>query len=420
MATESMACSTPVLVLTASPRARRSPHGAIGIIRSLGRLGIPVLTVDSDPRGPATYSKYLRRRFIFDLANAAPESAVDYLLDIGRLTRKRPVLVPTWDEASVLVADYADVLSDRFLVPVQPANLPRSLANKREMFQLAKRHKVPTPSATFPTSVQEVRDFAATATFPVMLKGISGNRLLERAGRKMVIVQRPDDLVRSYEELEDPDAPNLMMQEYIPGGEDTVWMFNGYFDAASECLFGMTGRKLRQTPIYTGATSLGVCQQNDVVDEVTRRWMKELGYRGILDIGYRFDVRDGQYKVLDVNPRIGGTFRLFVDSNDLDVARAQYLDLTGQHVPLGATVEGRKWLDSRDVQTSFQHWRAGSLTPREWLDSVVGVRETVYFARDDPAPFLQHLGFLGSQLLGPRSGVGARAATVRRPGATKS
>ena len=75
--------STPVLVLTASPRARRSPHGGIGIIRSLGRLEVPVFTVDLDPRGPASYSRYLRQRFIFELAIAEPEAAIHYLLGIG-------------------------------------------------------------------------------------------------------------------------------------------------------------------------------------------------------------------------------------------------------------------------------------------------------------------------------------------------
>lgn len=405
------ATDTPVLILTASPQAHRSPHGAIGIIRSLGRLGIPVSTVDSDPRGPATYSKYLSHRFTFDLASAQPEAAIDYLMGIGEDMGVRPILIPTWDEASLLVSDYTDQLSERFTFPAQPPGLARSLASKKEMFRLAGDHAVATPGATFPSGVEDVRAFAATATFPVMLKGITGNRLLDRTGTKMVIAERPEDLVRLYQEMEDPDAPNLILQEYIPGGEDTVWMFNGYFDADSDCLFGITGRKLRQTPIRTGSTSLGVCEPNEVVDATTRRWMKEVGYRGILDIGYRFDARDGQYKVLDVNPRIGGTFRLFVASNGLDVARVLYLDLTGQPVPASRMVAGRKWLDSRDLGTALQHWREGSLTPRGWLASLVGVQETIYFARDDRAPFLQHMKYLLSHATGSRARLPMRSAT---------
>src|SRR5207248_9926596 len=138
----------------------------------------------------------------------------------------------------------------------------------------------------------------------------------------------------AYARMEDPAAPNLMLQEYIPGADDTIWMFNGYFDEGSECRAAFTGRKLRQHPIHTGATSLGLQTANDTVARLTTGFMKAVGYRGILDVGYRYDARDGLYKLLDPNPRIGQTFRLFVDADGMDVARYAYLHLTGQPLPI--------------------------------------------------------------------------------------
>src|SRR5437660_1734734 len=126
-----------------------------------------------------------------------------------------------------------------------------------------------------------------------------------------------------------------MLQEFIPGGPETSWMFNGYFNPSSDCLIGFTGYKIRQFPPYVGATSLGIYQRNKQVNQVTREFMKAVGYQGILDIGYRYDARDGRYKVMVVNPRIGATFRLFVVENGMDVARALYFDLTGQAVEPG-------------------------------------------------------------------------------------
>lgn len=390
--------STPVLVLTASPRARRAPHSALGILRSLGRLGVSVYTVDSNPRGPSSYSRYIRGRFVFDLADASPEATVEHLLRVGRRLGSRAILIPTWDDLSILVADAFPALREQFLLPRQADGLTRSLVSKKEMYRLAVAHGVPTPQASFPAGVDDVRAFAGEARFPVLLKAIFGNRLHKRAGRTLFIAERPADLVRLYSEFEDPADPNLMLQEYIPGGDTAVWMFNGYFGADSECLFGMTGRKLRQTPAYAGTTSLGICLRNDTVAELTRRWMKELGYRGILDIGYRYDARDGKYKVLDVNPRIGSTFRLFVARHGLDVARALYLDLTGQPVPSDETVEGRKWMDEHDFASSWRYFRDGKLTPRQWAASLRGVKETIYVARDDLAP----LARLGQWTLGAR------------------
>lgn len=374
---------TPVLVLSART------HGSLGILRSLGRLGIPVFAVDSDPLGPAAHSRYLRDRFVFDLATASPDETVDYLLGVGKIIGSRTVLIPTWDETSLLVADSYDRLSERFLLPQQPAKLAQALSSKRDMYAIATRDAIPTPGAVFPSGIDDVRSFSERAAFPVMLKGIDGNRLKLRTGRKMVIVKSPDELARRYLEMEDPADPNLMLQEYIPGGDDVVWMFNGYFDRNSDCLAGYTGRKLRQTPVYTGATSLGICQRNDTVEQTTMRWMKQLGYRGILDIGYRYDARDGRYKVLDVNPRIGATFRLFVARNGMDVARALYLDLTDQPVPGAAVREGRKWMVEQDVASCLQYRRDGKLTLRQWIGSLKGVEEMGYFAADDLAPFAQ-------------------------------
>jgi predicted ATP-grasp superfamily ATP-dependent carboligase len=164
-------------------------------------------------------------------------------------------------------------------------------------------------------------------------------------------------------------------------------MFNGYFNRDSECLFGMTGQKIRQSPAYTGSTCLGVCSRNDEVLALTLRFMKSIGYRGILDIGYRYDARDGKYKVLDVNPRIGSTFRLFTGDGDMDVARALYLDITGQTIQSTSPRYGRKWMvEDCDLASSIRYYRDGQLTVKDWLMSFRGVQETAFLSLRDPLP----------------------------------
>jgi len=117
--------------------------------------------------------------------------------------------------------------------------------------------------------------------------------------------------------------------------------------------------------------------------------MKAVGYRGIIDIGYRYDARDGSYKLLDVNPRIGGTFRLFVGPDGIDVLRAMYLDLTDQEIPASIEPNGRRWLvEPQDLISSVVYRRRGDITVPGWARSLRGVSETAWFARDDPLPFL--------------------------------
>ncbi len=222
-----------------------------------------------------------------------------------------------------------------------------------------------------------------------MLKEIDGTRLSSRTGKKMFIVSSKRQLLEKYDMAEDQESPNLMIQEYIPGGEDSVWMFNGYFNRESECLLGFTGKKIRQSPVYTGSTSLGMCLRNEEVDKITRTFMAAVGYQGILDMGYRFDARDGKYKVLDINPRIGSTFRLFVSSGGMDVARAMYLDLTGGVVQSEEAKDGCKWLvEDSDFGSCIRYLRDGNLSMRQWWTSFRGVEELAYLAADDLLPLL--------------------------------
>jgi predicted ATP-grasp superfamily ATP-dependent carboligase len=126
-----------------------------------------------------------------------------------------------------------------------------------------------------------------------------------------------------------------------------------------------------------------------MVEELTLKFMRAVAYRGILDIGFRYDARDGQYKVLDVNPRIGATFRLFVGQNGIDVARALYLDLMGQPVPRANAREGRKWfVEDLDLVSACRYYHDGKLTIREWIASFRGVEEAAFLAHDDLLPGL--------------------------------
>jgi len=257
------------------------------------------------------------------------------------------------------------------------------------MYGLCGLYSIPAPVTFFPHSRDDVLGYLKTADFPVILKGIDTIALLRRAGARMAIVQDPASLLKLYDEWETPQARNLMIQEYIPGPTEAVWMFNGYFDDRSECLLGMTGRKIRQFPDRRGVTSLGVCVANEALNTLASDLMKALNYRGILDLDFKYDARDGQYKLLDVNPRTGMTFRLFVDQNGTDVVRALYRDLTGQPVARAQPGEGRKWFaENLDFISAVGNLWNGTLGLKDWLCSFRGLEEAHWFAADDIRPFL--------------------------------
>ncbi len=364
-------------------------HCEVGAARTLGRLGVPVYAVHHDLDAAAAHSRYVREILDWSLDQNTDADSVEAVLRFGRRIGGRPVLLATDDRSGDFLADNAEALATAFRFPEQPVGLARTLSNKKGLDGLCRRHAVPTPDARFPTCRAEVLESVEALGLPVVLKGIDAYKLEDRVGMRMAIAANVEELLTLYAAMEDPDDPNLMLQEYIPGAPDSVWMMNGYFDSHSAGHVIATGQKLRQFPVDTGMTSLGICTANAEVEALTRRFMRRLGYRGVLDIGYRYDHRDGRYKLLDVNPRLGSTFRLLAHEPALDVVRALYLDLTGQPIPASRARAGRKWMvEDYDLASALVHHRRGVLTLRGWLASVRGVQEGAWFALDDPIPIV--------------------------------
>jgi predicted ATP-grasp superfamily ATP-dependent carboligase len=368
-------------------------HGALAIVRFGGRRGIPVFAAHGGGLTPVERSRYCAGHVELPV-DVNDDGRLERLRAFGS-ERGRSVLIPVDDASAMFVNDHAEQLAEAFLFPRQPEGLTRALASKREMQALCLEHGVPTPGGAFPESEDDVRAHAEAARFPVVAKRIDNSLSGDPRAPNVAIASDREELLASYRLMESSQAPNVLLQEYIPGTPESIWMLNGYFDASSECLLAFTGQKIRQAPPYTGATTLGVCRANAVVEETTRRFMKALGYRGILDIGYRYDARDGEYKLLDVNPRIGSSFRLFAGADGTDVLHALYADLTGGVVPPTAAVEGRRWIvEPLDLRSSMSYIRRGDLTVLGWLRSLRGIDETAWWARDDPRPLLVQLDSL--------------------------
>jgi D-aspartate ligase len=375
---------TPVLVLVPPTWI-----GGLGAMRSLGRLGVPVYGLAHRKRLVPNASRYCAGTFAVGEEGRPigdAQSLVAGLLAAAERLGEGALLLAGTDEWAVFIAEHDEQLQPAFRFPRMPAELVAAIASKEGLHRLAGEHKVATPKIARPGNAEEAAALAKTLQYPVMLKPVVSRPDVTYKA----VAADADSLLRSYRIMEEtPDAPNVMLQEYIPGRDEDVWMFNGYFDWNSRCLVGFTGKKLRQQPPHMGHCSLGVCRQNRAVINTTVRFLESVGYRGIVDIGYRFDHRDGQYKILDVNPRLGGAFRLFVDANGLDVVRAFYLDLTEQPVPAPVPKDGRRWLrEDSEILSLWQYRRTDGLRFWDWVRSVRSVDETATFSLLDPIPFI--------------------------------
>lgn len=386
-----MDVAVPVLVLTNQDVIQQS---ALGIIRSLGRLGVPVYTTAMHRVAPTAVSRYLTGSFALEIGDWNDCAVVDRLTRIGEELGRPAILISTNDSAAAFVAEHSDQLKKWFLFPQAPQELPRQLANKKNLHSICRSIGLPCPEAAFPRSIDDVRTYIQCGQFPVILKTYEA-QMRPQVVRSVNIVRSAEELVNLYQSSREAGYCDLMIQEYIPEEYSEDWIVHGYVNPGTGCFLIFTGKKLRSYPPFAGSTTLGVSINNEPLSRLASLLLRSVSYAGIVDLDYRLDKRDGQYKLLDFNPRIGANFRIFENQDGVDVVRALHLDLTGKVVRRIPQVEGRVFIvDPHDLFASFGYMHGGKLTPRSWWRSLKGRREPAWFSWDDPAPFLVMCLFL--------------------------
>lgn len=402
--------SVPVVVLGAG-------YGGLAVARSLGRVGVPVYVVEARVGRPSLASRYWKKAFRWDLSTEQPHSSVEFLLDIGACIGNKGLIMPTTDVSALFVAEHAAELQARFIISRQSASLTRALLNKRELHALLQRLGLPFARTAFPMSEQGLLEAVEETGLPAIVKAISP---VVPPGKTKLFVKSRKEVLRLI-------APamvghgNVLIQEYIPGGEDSNWFFDGYFNRQTRCLAAGTGQSIRRWSVHTGVASLAVSRPNRSVEKSSLTLAQAIGYQGLVDIDFRHDRRTGEYKIVDVNPRIGAAFRLFLTRDGRDLATVCYMDMTGQPVPVVEPLEGRKWWLEEDIFSSLRDRRERDLTFLAWVRSLAGVQEAAWFAVDDLAPFCGWLqSHLGSSLnvltrqltVGRKAGSGSHGRTA--------
>ncbi|MCH0563209.1 ATP-grasp domain-containing protein [Streptomyces sp. MUM 2J] len=365
-------------------------HGGVGAIRSLGRLGVPMYAITEDRCTPAAASRYLSRAFTWRTTGAEePERLVEGLLRVGHRIGRPTVLVPTDEEAAVLIAENQEALAHRFLFPRVDPGLPRRLASKQQLHELCAEHGIASPAAAFPQSYGDIEAFAERARFPVVAKNREAFlRRSQPAVNGTTRISTPEGLLglaRGWGE-----HPGVILQEYLPREDAEDWIVHAYFDRDSTPLAMFTGVKVRSWPPHAGMTANACVVDNPELADLAARFIKQIGFAGIVDLDLRFDRRDGRYKLLDFNPRMGAQFRLFENESGVDVVRAMHLDLTGRTVPEGEQRAGHRYIvENIDLPALLAYRRSGYTTPH--APARPSGTELAWLAGDDPLPFLTML-----------------------------
>ena len=160
--------SCPALIFKASRGVVH--HGAVGIARTLGRLGAPVYAIVEDAFTPLARSRYLAKAFVWDKWPSTTEALLSAMSTIGEAIGRPTILIPADDLSAIFVAENASALRRWFSFSELPSSLPRQLANKASLFSLCAKNGIPCGQIVSPCSADDFRGFIERTSFPIIVK----------------------------------------------------------------------------------------------------------------------------------------------------------------------------------------------------------------------------------------------------------
>lgn len=359
----------------------------LGIARSLGRRGVDswVLHEPGDD-SVARASRYVTRTL--PAPQGSPQQQRAGLLAIA--DRHRLVgwtLFPTSDESVAAVAQQRDELDGHFALTSPGWGAVGQAYHKRLTYELARRIGVAHPWTSYPRGVAELEELACA--FPVILKPDAKPDENRFTRAKAWRVNDRASLLSTWEEAARlVGAEAVMVQELIPGAGENQYSFAALCRDGS-VVASLTARRVRQYPRDFGHSSSLVETVDDPrVEERGRAVIAALDWTGLLEVEFKRDTRDGEYKLLDVNGRVW-TWHAIGARAGVDFPYLAWRLSQGLPVAPVRAAPGVRWVRlATDIPSALGALRAGELSPVGWLHSLRRPRQASVWAPDDPLPAL--------------------------------
>jgi len=364
-------------------------YTGLGITRSLGRRGIPVWILGNH-FSVAGISRYARRTLSMRGKNEAEQ--IEFLIELSRQNNiQNWVLFPDSDKSAALIARNHHKLRERYRLTVPNWDILKWAFDKHLTYRLADEAGIKHPKTFYPEDRNEIEKI--DGTYPMILKPAHHQGMdLFSIGRAWKAENR-EELLTLYAKAHSMAGPSvIMIQEMIPGESGTQFSFAALCKEGKILAKAFAERK-RLLPAEFGVGAYVETIEKPEIEAPATRWLEKANYSGLVEIDFKFDGRDNEYKILDVNARAWGWIPLCTRAG-VDFPYLMWQTAQGEDTPPACTKPGFRWVRTPyDLMAAIRAIRDGKLTFREYIGSLHNTEHEMY-ALDDPLPAFAEIPLL--------------------------
>src|SRR5699024_10031298 len=258
-------------------------HNSLGVIRSLGKMGVPVelivITNDISKKTAVEYSRYVNK------SHRIKDEYTELIPTLTNVTKNdfsyKSVVFTTSDTIAKLVDDNKKILERTCIIP-KIKSKDRSLEqflDKSYTNKIARESGLDVPNSMIIDLENYSLDIFSNIKYPCIIKPVCSFEGQKSDIRKF---NNKNDLL-SYLEILKEDYKNVMIQDYIDGVDSKMVGLVGFVAQNGEVFITGIMNKAREYPLNTGSTSYGAFSENKFNLDLNRvkEFISKTEYRGI-------------------------------------------------------------------------------------------------------------------------------------------
>jgi D-aspartate ligase len=303
----------------------------LGLVRSLGQGGVPVVVIDTDAYEPAMGSRFARRALVPDLSG---RRLVDELLKLAASMDVPPVLFLTNDEMVRTASEFRSDLRRAYRFQLPDHDRLISLMHKTSFQRFAEAHGFPVPRSVTIEGREHLKRLS-DLVFPCIVKpAIKSRDYVDRQFQRAYRVTSRSEAETVCSEVL-PVVPSLVVQEWIEGPDSEIYFCLQYRGADGSTVCSFTGRKLSIWPPDVGVTAscTAAPEAEPVLQPLTERFFETAGFVGMGSMEFKRDARSGRFFMIEPTLGRADWQEEIATLHGANIPLAAYLHQMGLEVP---------------------------------------------------------------------------------------